>query len=114
MKNDESLPKTDSDSVVVLKDEEGREFSFQILFDSLFVGDQQYVVLMPVDQEDSMDPEIVILRVDTLEDGDAVLSTIDDDDEWEEVLKAFEEMDIEENLGEYDIEFDEYEEEDEE
>lgn len=82
------------DNLVVLQDEKGDECSFKILFDSLFVGDKQYVVLMPVEEEDSLDPEIVILRVDETADGESVLSTIDDDDEWEEVLRAFEEMDI--------------------
>ncbi len=86
--------------VVVLSDEEGVESKFRILFDSLFVEDRQYVVLMPVDQEGSAEPEIVILRVDEADDGENVLSTIDDDDEWEEVLEAFEELDVEENLGE--------------
>lgn len=92
------------ESVVVLMDEEGRESSFRILLDSLFVGDRQYVVLMPIEEEDSLEPEIVILRVDEGEDGESTLSTIDDDDEWEEVLKAFEEMELEGELGDYNIE----------
>ena len=92
-----------SGDVVVLSDEEGVESQFRILFDSLFVEDRQYVVLMPVDQEGSAEPEIVILRVDETDDGENVLSTIDNDDEWEEVLQAFEEMDVEENLGDYEV-----------
>lgn len=100
---------TEDENVVVLQDEEGKESSFKILFDSLFVGDKQYVVLMPVDQEDSLEPEIVILRVDETDDGESILATIDDDDEWEEVLEAFEEMDIQDNLGEYDIDVQEEE-----
>jgi uncharacterized protein YrzB (UPF0473 family) len=92
------------DDVVVLLDEEGKESKFKILFSSLFVGEKQYVVLMPLDQEDSAEPEIVILRVDSTEGGEGVLSTIDDDDEWEEVLQAFEETDVEQNLGDYEVE----------
>lgn len=88
------------DDIVVLEDEEGKESKFKIMFSSLFVMERQYVVLMPIDQEDSAEPEIVILRVDSTDDGEGVLSTIDDDDEWEEVLKAFEEMEIEED---YDV-----------
>ncbi len=56
-KSDRAEP--EDQSVVVLQDEEGKESSFKILFDSLFVGERQYVVLMPVDQEDSLEPEIV-------------------------------------------------------
>ena len=100
-------PREAEDDVVVLRDEEGVESSFKVLFDSLFVGEKQYVVLMPVEQEDSLEPEIVVLRVDEAEDGEDILSTIDDDDEWEEVLKAFEELAIEEELGDYDIEVEE-------
>lgn len=97
----------DKRELVVLEDEEGKEVSFRVLFDALFVGDTQYVVLMPVSEEDSMEPEIVILRVDTDETGEDILATIDSDDEWEEVLKAFEELDLEEQLGEFDLVVDE-------
>ncbi len=108
-KRDTKAPETgaEEEDVVVLEDEEGKESKFRILFDSLFVEERQYVVLMPIEQEDSNEPEIVILRVDETDDGESVLSTIDDDDEWEEVLKAFEEMDVEENIGDYDIEIEE-------
>ena len=99
---------------VVLQDDEGKEISFKILFDALFVGETQYVVLMPVDEEESMEPEIVILRVDAGEDGKDVLATIDSDDEWEDVLKAFEELDLDDQLGDYDFVVDEGDQEDEE
>jgi uncharacterized protein YrzB (UPF0473 family) len=102
------------EDLVVLQDDEGKEISFKILFDALFVGETQYVVLMPVDEEESMEPEIVILRVDAGEDGKDVLATIDSDDEWEEVLKAFEELDLEDQLGDYDFVVDEGDQEDEE
>lgn len=92
------------DDVIVLEDEEGKESRFKILLDSLFVDDKQYVVLMPVEEEDALEPEIVILRVDEGLDGKGVLVTIDSDDEWEEVLKAFEEMDVEGTLGDFEIE----------
>lgn len=108
---EEAVSQEESD-LVVLQDEDGQESKFKILFDSLFVGEKQYVVLMPVEEEDSQEPEIVILRVDETDDGESVLSTIDNDDEWEEVLKGFEEMDVEENLD-YEIEIED-EEDDEE
>lgn len=92
------------DDVLVLRDEEGREASFRILFDALYVGDKQYVVLMPMEQSEELEPEIVILRVDQDEDGESILVSIDDDDEWERVIKAFSEIDIEENIGDYEIE----------
>ena len=101
------------EDLVVLQDDEGKEISFKILFDALFVGETQYVVLMPVDEEESMEPEIVILRVDAGEDGKDVLATIDSDDEWEEVLKALRNS-ILNQLGDYDFVVDEGDREDEE
>ncbi len=95
------------DDVIVLEDEEGKESRFKILFDSLFVDDNQYVVLMPIEEEEALEPEIVILRVDEDDDGKGVLVTIDSDDEWERVLRAFEEMDLEGDLGDYEIEVEE-------
>lgn len=80
---------------IILEDEEGKKEEFKILLDSLFVKDRQYVVLMPVSQEDEAEPEMVILRVEEDEDGEDILYTIDDDLEWEEVLKELEKMDIE-------------------
>lgn len=92
--------------MIVLEDEDGKEEEFRILFDALFVGDRQYVVLMPVNQENDAEPEIVILRVEEVEGGETTLVTIEDDDEWEEVLKELERLDIEENLGDYEVQVD--------
>ncbi len=103
-------PRDTEKDIVVLSDEEGVESRFRILYDSLYDEDRQYEVLMPLDQEDSAEPEIVILRVDETEDGENILSTIDSDDEWEEVLEAFEELDLEQNLGDYEIEVEDPEE----
>ncbi|HHW25792.1 MAG TPA: DUF1292 domain-containing protein [Firmicutes bacterium] len=108
----DEAPELDSD-VVVLLDEEGNESRFRILFDSLFVGERQYVVMMPADDEDALEPEMVILRVDTDENGEDILVTIDSDDEWVEVLKAFEEMDVEDALGDFEIDFDDEDDEEE-
>lgn len=94
------------DDVIVLADEDGKEVSFRILIDDLFVDDRQYVVLMPVDDEANLEPELVILRVEELGEDDAILATIDDEDEWEEVLAALEE--IEDSFGEYEIEVEDY------
>lgn len=93
----------DDENILVLEDEEGRESRFKILFDALFVGEKQYVILMPVDDVEIEEPEMVILRVDEGEDGERILSTIDDDDEWARVLQAFDELEIEEELAGYDI-----------
>jgi uncharacterized protein YrzB (UPF0473 family) len=105
-----SDPETEDAGVVVLVDEDGKESRFRILFDSLFVEDTQYVVLMPADDEEALEPEIVILRVAENRDGEGILVTIDSDEEWVEVLKAFEEMDVEEALGDVEVLLDDTEE----
>jgi uncharacterized protein YrzB (UPF0473 family) len=101
------MPVSKYDDVIVLQDDEGEEISFRILFDSLFVGERQYVVLMPIQQEDDMEPEIVILRLDVDRKGENILVTIDSDEEWEEVLKAFEEIDLEGEYGDCEFVLDE-------
>ncbi len=94
------------DDIIVLEDEEGKSSRFRILFDSLFVEENQYVVLMPIEEEDLPEPEIVILKLEDTGDGQGVLVTIDEDEEWEKVLKAFEDMDIDDGLGDYEIQVD--------
>ncbi len=94
------------DDIIVLEDEEGKSSRFRILFDSLFVEENQYVVLMPLEEEDLPEPEIVILKLEDTGDGQGVLVTIDEDEEWEKVLKAFEDIDIDDGLGDFEIQVD--------
>lgn len=96
------------DDVIVLSDEEGNEEQFRLLLDDLFVQDRQYIVLMPV-KDDDEEPEIVILRVEQLGDDEVTLCTIDDEEEWEEVIGALGELDLED-----DIEVEDYPDDDEE
>ncbi len=99
--------------LILLSDDEGNEEEFRILVDDLFVQDRQYIVLMPVENEDDPESEVVILRVDTLDEDEITLSTIDDEDEWEDVIDAFEELDIE--VEEFEMEdYDDLEEDEEE
>ncbi len=96
-------PESLDDDVLVLEDEDGKESRFRVLFDSLFVEDKHYVILMPQEEEDFAEPEIVILRVEEVEGGTGVLVTIDSDNEWEQVLKAFEELELEDDLDDCEI-----------
>jgi len=80
-------------------------------FDDLFVEDRQYVVLMPLIEDLEAEAELVILRVESLEEGEATLVTISSDEEWEEILKAFEDLEFIGELEDYEIEIEEVEEE---
>jgi uncharacterized protein YrzB (UPF0473 family) len=94
------MTETERDEVVVLTDDEGNEFEFQII-DVLEVEGNRYAVLFPLDDEDADDDEALIMRLETDEDGDDVLVDIEDDQEWEKVVAEWESMlDDEEDLEE--------------
>ncbi len=90
---------SDDQDILVLEDEDGKKVRFRILVNSLFAGDNQYIVLMPEDGDPDGDVEMIVLRVDNTEDGEGWLSTIEDDEEWAKVLEALEEL----NLDGYDL-----------
>ena len=74
--NDENITNNSeeelSDNIITLTDEEGKESNFELL-DLVELDNEEYVVLLPVDDEESEEPgEVVILKV---EDSDAVSYT---------------------------------------
>ncbi len=78
------------DDVVVLMDEEGQETQFEYL-DTVEMGDNEYVVLLPVEDGENTTEveEVLILRVDQDENGDDVFSSIDDESELNRVFEQF-------------------------
>jgi len=76
------------DEIIVLTDEEGTEFEFQII-DVLEVEGKRYAVLFPLD-EDAEDDEALIMRLEQDENGDDILVDIEDDEEWEKVVAEWE------------------------
>ena len=92
------------ENVVVLTDENGEENQFEIVT-VLELDDNEYYVLYPVNSEEE---DAIVLRLDVKEAGEEVLTTIEDDDEFDKVAEAYEEW-----LEENDEEWDEEEEEDE-
>ena len=82
--NDENITNNSeeelSDNIITLTDEEGKESNFELL-DLVELDNEEYVVLLPVDDEESEEPgEVVILKV---EDSD-------DDSDEETLTKVFE------------------------
>ncbi len=74
---------------VVLTDDNGHEEEYHVLR-VLDMNGIHYVLLQP---ERSVEEEPVILRVDgDVEQDEASLVTIEDDDEWESVAEAFDEI----------------------
>ncbi len=73
------------EEVIVLEDEDGQEHRF-VLGDVITVEEQDYAILLPIDDELE---EGVIFRIDG-EDGDQmVLADIDTDEEWQKVVDAY-------------------------
>ncbi|MDD3268721.1 MAG: DUF1292 domain-containing protein [Syntrophomonadaceae bacterium] len=82
--------------VLVLVDEEGTEHQFELLAE-LEIEDEKYRVLVPMDVElnedtEDFDVEVVILKVVLDEEGNEFLSDIEDDQEWEMVADAWQEL----------------------
>lgn len=82
-------------NIFTLTDEEGNESEFELIGE-LTLDDNTYLALIPKDGEED---EYVILKVEVDENGDELLVTIDDDDEFDRVADAFEDT----FMGEIDL-----------
>lgn len=72
------------ENIIILNDDEGNEVKFEFL-DLIKYEDEDYVVLLPVPDEDDEDNEVVILKLEET-DSDDEESYVSVDDE--EVLSA--------------------------
>lgn len=84
----------EADEVVTLVDEEGAEHDFTVI-DIIEVDGSEYAILLPVDEENN---EAIILKFAKDEEGNELLVDIEDDEEWEKVSDAWEEMIAEEDI----------------
>ncbi|MGB9792018.1 MAG: DUF1292 domain-containing protein [Thermacetogeniaceae bacterium] len=78
------------EETIILTDEEGKEHEFNLI-DVITVDGEEYAILQPVDEDDA-----IILRFDVDENGEEILCDIEDDEEWEKVADAWQEMQEEE------------------
>lgn len=88
--------------IVVLNDDEGNEHEFMHLA-SLEVEGSTYFVLLPVEEtedDDEEEAEAIILKLGKDENGEDMLMDIEDDEEWEKVADAWEEMEDDEDATE--------------
>ncbi|MEA1961867.1 MAG: DUF1292 domain-containing protein [Bacillota bacterium] len=79
--------------IMVLVDDEGVEHEFELLAE-LEIEDENYRVLVPVEEEEveEEEVEVIILKVVFDEEGEEFLADIEDDDEWEKVADAWQEL----------------------
>jgi uncharacterized protein YrzB (UPF0473 family) len=85
---------TEQEEVITLVDEEGAEHDFTVV-DIINVDGSEYAILLPVEEEND---EAIILKFTHDEDGNELLVDIEDDEEWEKVADAWEEMLAEEEV----------------
>lgn len=83
---------SEQEEIITLTDDEGNEHEF-VLIDVLKVEDSEYAILLPSEEEND---EGIILKIIEGEDGGELLVEIDDDEEWEKVAAAWNEMSDEE------------------
>lgn len=76
--------------VITLLDENDQEHDFAFV-DSIEVDGEQYAILSPIEADEEGD-EAIILKIGRDENGDDILFDIEDDEEWEKVADAWQEM----------------------
>ena len=70
---------------ILLYDEEGKEIEFDVLT-KLDIKDKEYVIVAPTGEEDI---DAIALRVDKDAEGNDILVTIEDDEEFEMISEAY-------------------------
>ena len=79
------------DEIFTLTDDDGKETDFSLL-GSVTIEGILYLALAPVDDDDNPDDSYVILKAELDSNGDDVLSTIEDDDEFDRVSAIFDDQ----------------------
>ena len=74
-----------NDNIVTLNDEFGNEVHFEFL-DLVEYNGEEYVVLLPADDEDG---EVVILKVEAIDDDNDSYTSVEDEDILMAVFQIF-------------------------
>ena len=80
----------DNEEKVVLVDEDGEEHEFALI-DVIEVDGEEYAILEPLEAEED-DSDAIILKIGKDENDEDILYDIEDDEEWEKVADAWQEM----------------------
>lgn len=73
-------------TTILLHDEDGEEVEFDVIT-KLDIEDKEYVIVVPKGADDV---DAIALRIDQDDNGDDILVTIEDDEEFEIVSEAYE------------------------
>ena len=79
------------DEIFTLTDDEGKETDFSLL-GSVTIEGVLYLALAPYEEEDNPDDSYLILKAELDENGDDILSTIEDDEEFDRVAEIFDDQ----------------------
>ena len=82
------LDENDEPEIFLLTDENGKESKFELIGETEMDG-TVYYAMVPVEEKSD---EYVILKVVTDENGEDMLESIDDDDEFDKIADIFDDM----------------------
>ena len=86
-----NIPEEELDNIIVLNDENGEEVPFEFL-DLIELEGEEYVVLLPVEEDEEDAGEVVILKVeDTESEEEESYVSVDDEDVLNKVFEMFKE-----------------------
>lgn len=91
---EENMNGEELDNIVILNDEEGNEVKFEFL-DLIELDEEEYVVLLPIDDEGEEDEgEVVILKVEDTDDEESdeeSYVSVEDEEVLNKVFEIFKE-----------------------
>lgn len=84
------MAEVNDDQIIETVTEDGEKVQFK-LFDIVEFEEKEYALLLPLDDEDNEDAELVLMQL-TKEDDDYIFETIEDDDEFDRVSEYIESL----------------------
>ena len=91
MADEKNLNEEEQEMTVTLTLDDDTEVECVVL--TIFnAGEREYIALLPVEGADSEEGEVYLYRYSETEDGEPALDNIEDDDEYEVVADAFDEL----------------------
>lgn len=89
--NNQENMEEELDNIIILNDENGEEVQFEFL-DLIELDDEEYVVLLPVEEEEDSEGEVVILKVeDTESEEEESYVSVEDEEVLNKVFEIFKE-----------------------
>lgn len=89
MTEENNMPEEESTVTLTLDDDTEVECAIVSIFPA---GDKEYIALLPLEGNEAEEGEVFIYRYTETEDGEPNLENIEDDDEYEIVADAFDEL----------------------